>query len=59
MKIAVTGANGYIGKHVLEASKKTNHPITTQKNGYVVNIGRAHLCASLGELSSEHAVFNI
>ncbi len=29
------------------------------KTGFVVNIGRAHLCASLGELSSEHAVFNI
>ena len=36
-----------------------NHLIITQKTGYVVNIGRAHLCASLGELSSEHAVFNI
>ena len=24
-----------------------------------MNIGRAHLCAALGELSSEHAVFNI
>ena len=29
------------------------------KTGFVVNIGRAHLCASLGELSSEHVVFNI
>ena len=27
MKIAVTGANGYIGKHVIEALKKTNHTI--------------------------------
>ena len=35
------------------------HLIITQKTGFVVNIGRAHLCASLGELSSEHAVFNI
>ena len=26
---------------------------------FSVNIGRAHLCAALGELSSEHAVFNI
>lgn len=24
MKIAVTGANGYIGKHVIEALKKQN-----------------------------------
>ena len=24
-----------------------------------MNIGRAHLCAALGELSSEHVVFNI
>ena len=31
----------------------------TKKAGFSVNIGRLALASALGELSSEHAVFNI
>lgn len=51
MKIAVTGANGYIGKHVIEALKKTNHTIIP------VDINKTFNCINADILSGSPQIY--
>ena len=51
MKIAVTGANGYIGKHVIEALKKTKHTIIP------VDINKTFNCITTDILSGSPQIY--
>ena len=51
MKIAVTGANGYIGKHVIEALKKTKHTIIP------VDINKTFNCITTDILSGSPQLY--